>query len=86
MTKGPGGIKLTELNNRDTIIAGTDLFGTAGKANDMVKGEAGSMNMNRNNVPMNVTIQNKSDSFNLTNPVSIDGIPSRTTKHRQLFS
>lgn len=86
MTKGPGGIKLTELNNRDTIIAGTDLFGTAGKANDMVKGEAGSMNMNRNNAPMNVTIQNKSDSFNLTNPVSIDGIPSRTTKHRQLFS
>ena len=52
----------------------------------MVQGEAGSMNMNRNNAPMNVTIQNKSDSFNLTNPVSIDGIPSRTTKHRQLFS
>ena len=55
-------------------------------SHDRRKGEAGSMNMNRNNAPMNVTIQNKSDSFNLTNPVSIDGIPSRTTKHRQLFS
>ena len=86
MTKGPGGIKLTELNNRDTIIAGTDLFGSAGKANDMVQGEAGSMNVGKNNAPMNITIQNKADSFNMTNPVSVDGIPSRTRKHRQLFS
>ena len=86
MTKGPGGIKLTELNNRDTIIAGTDLFGSAGKANDMVQGEAGSMNVGRNNAPMNITIQNKADSFNMTSPVAVDGIPSRTTKHKQLFS
>lgn len=62
------------------------MFWVAGKANDMVQGEAGSMNVGRNNAPMNITIQNKADSFNMTNPVSVDGIPSRTTKHRQLFS
>ena len=78
ITKNQGAI---QLNNKDTIVAGTNLGVNQG--DDIVKRPEGAV---KTNTPMNITVQSPFDSFGSTNPVAINGVVARNTKFKTQFS
>ena len=78
ITKNAGAI---QLNNKDTIVAGTNLGVNQG--DDIVKRPEGAV---KTNTPMNITVQSPFDSFGSTNPVAINGVVARNTKFKTQFS